>query len=100
MGDNYNRKKNLLKTTVDKNKKGHKKLLNEELPNNTNSKHSINSQKVKEKRKKQLDQTEKKKKYNISNNKRTNISNSTPLSKKLPDKAHVFHEMLPIIKEK
>lgn len=97
MKDNYNRKKGLLKITTDKDKKIHKELLNES--SNSNSEHSVNSQKVNKTRKKRLygfGQTENKKKYNILNSKR--IVNSTPLSKKMSNKAYVFHEMSSIRK--
>lgn len=87
MEDNYNRKKD----SIDKNKESYKELLNK-----SNSEHSINSQKVKKKRKTmtRIDQIEEKKNISkLKNNKQAKISSSTPISKRLSDKSYAFHEM-------
>lgn len=87
MEDNYNRKKD----SIDKNKKNYKELLNK-----SNSEHSMNSQKVKEKRKTitRIDQIDEEKNISkLKNNKQAKISSSTPILKRLPDKSYAFHEM-------
>ncbi|KAM0731080.1 hypothetical protein ACS0PU_002140 [Formica fusca] len=100
MEDDYNCKKDLLQKPIDESKENHKKLLNES--NNMNSEHSVNSQKIKRKRRTitRIDQTEKNNILKLKNNKRAKISSSTPNSKRLPNKSYVFHEMSSITQEK